>query len=191
MPVPRLVVRPLALAGLLALIGCSATPIPQPPAAFETVVVTSPLPATSLYADATAAFLRANWRPVTGAEGSLTTFIRPDGAGEDGPLLRVAVRSLTTPVDTVRAPAAPDLADADYAGPDLSNRDLTDPARGQNEPDSLRRDVLPDALTTGTAVLVVTLEGAPPGIPLSTEGRDVLVRTARVLAGVDGTISYR
>ena len=172
------------------LVGCAATPIPEPPVQFDTVVVTSDLPATRLYADAVAAFSTANWTLISGAEGELTTFIRPDGVrpnatqaeGLDSLTLRVRVAPLSPDADTT---IVPDLADADYAGPDLSNRDLSDPARGQNEPDSLRRAALPDPLTTGSAVLTARIgaDGA--------EARDVLIRTARILAGLDGTISYR
>jgi hypothetical protein len=177
----------LALAVLLAA-GCGPTRIPPPPAEFDTVVLTSDLAATSLYADAFAAFLRNNWEPVTGLDETddLTMQILPDGERVDDdrrPLVvRVTVRPVNVPpADTTR----PDLADADYAGPDLSRRDLNDPARGQNEPDSLRRRVLPDSLNTGSAVLTATVD---PSFP---DARSVLLRAARILTSVEGTLSYR
>lgn len=170
---------------LVALAGCR-TPIPPPPERFDTVVLRSELAATPLYADALAAFLRANWEPLTGDDtDDLSMRILPEGeapgAGGSGLVVRVLVLPVSAPPDTTR----PDLADADYAGPDLSRRDLNDPARGQNEPDSLRRRVLPDSLTTGASVLTATVDARSP------EARDVLIRTARVLAAVQGTLTYR
>ena len=173
--------------GVLLVAGCSPTRIPPPPERFDTVVLTSGLAATSLYADALAAFLRNNWEPLTGADDSddLSMRILPDGerveSGRPALVLHVAVRSVNAPDED----EIPDLADADYAGPDLSNRDLNDPARGQNEPDSLRRRVLPDSLTTGSAVLTATVDASLP------DSRDVLTRAARILASVQGDLSYR
>jgi hypothetical protein len=182
--------RALAVAALGAALclaaGCSPTRIPPPPERFDTVVLTSDLAATSLYSDALAAFLRNNWEPLAGdTSDELTMRILPDGErldlGGDDLVVHVLVLSVSAPPDTTR----PDLADADYAGPDLSRRDLNDPARGQNEPDSLRRRVLPDSLTTGSAVLTATVDADLP------DARDALVRTARILASVQGTLSYR
>jgi hypothetical protein len=182
--------RPLALAALgvtLCLgIGCSPTRIPPLPERFDTVVLTSDLAATALYADALAAFLRNNWEPLTGEDtDDLTMRILPDGERLDLDTTDLVVHVLVLPVSVPPDTTRPDLADADYAGPDLSRRDLNDPARGQNEPDSLRQRVLPDSLTTGAAVLTATVAADRPG------ARAVLVRTARILAGVEGTLSYR
>lgn len=168
--------------------GCGPTRIPPPPEQFDTLVLTSDLAAAPLYADALAAFVRNNWEPVTGLDhdDDLVMHILPDGERVDGAdppmILRVGIRPLNVPAaDTTQ----PDLADADYAGPDLSRRDLNDPARGQNEPDSLRRRVRPDSLTTGSAVLTATVEPDRDG------GRDVLLRAARILTSVQGELSYR
>jgi hypothetical protein len=183
----RAFVPTLALAILLAA-GCGPTRIPPPPEQFDTVVLASDLAAAPLYADALAAFLRNNWEPVTGADDTddLTMQILPDGerVDVDGSTLVVRITVLPVnvpPADTTR----PDLADGDYAGPDLSRRDLSDPARGQNDPDSLRRLVLPDSLTTGSAVLTATVDARLP------DARSVLLRTARILTSVEGTLSYR
>ena len=170
--------------------GCGSTRIPPPPEQFDTVVLTSDLAAAPLYADALAAFLRNNWEPVTGLDDTdeLSMRILPDGERVefDGStlILRVNVRpfdvaAADTSTDTTRR----DLADADYAGPDLSRRDLNDPARGQNEPDSVfaRRD----ALNVGSAVLTATVDASFP------DARSVLLRTARILTSVEGTLSYR
>lgn len=176
---------PLAGCVLLLAAGCR-TPIPPPPETFDTVVLTSELAATPLYADALAAFLRANWEPLPSDDSdALTMRVLPEGerpeAGGSGLVVLVLVLPVSAPADTT----LPDLADADYAGPDLSRRDLNDPARGQNEPDSLRRRVLPDSLTTGASVLTATVDPRHP------EARDVLIRTAKALAAVRGTLSYR
>jgi hypothetical protein len=178
---------PLFALSLLLAAGCSPTRIPPPPERLDAVVLTSNLAATALYADALAAFLRNNWEPLTGDGGSddLSMRILPDGERVEGGgptlVLHVAVRPVNAPDEE----PIPDLADADYAGPDLSRRDLSDPARGQNEPDSLRRRVLPDSLTTGSAVLTATIDASLPG------ARAVLIRTARILASVQGDLSYR
>lgn len=176
----------LLAAPLAALVGCFPTRIPPPPEHFDTVVLTSDFAASKLYAEGLAAFLRANWEPLAGDDAdALTMRILPDGTPFEpdgsGLIVRVAVRPLTAPADTT----LPDLADADYAGPDLARRALSDPARGQNEPDSLHRRARPDSLTTGAAVLTASVDPAFP------DARDVLIRTARILAGVRGTLSYR
>lgn len=179
----------IALAALLTA-GCGPTRIPPPPERFDTVVLTSDLAAAPLYADALAAFLRNNWKlvPDNDASDELTMRILPDGEplGGDAPphVLRVVVRpSGITPADTSADTSGPDRADVDYAGPDLSRRDLRDPARGQNEPDSIlfRRD----ALNVGSAVLTATVD------PSLLDARSVLLRAARILASVEGELSYR
>jgi len=179
----------IALAALLAA-GCGSTRIPPPPEQFDTVVLTSDLAAAPLYADALAAFLRNNWQLVPGSDASdeLSMRILPDGERVefDGStlILRVAVRPFdVAPADTSADSTRRDLADADYAGPDLSRRDLNDPARGQNEPDSVlsRRD----ALNVGSAVLTATVDASFPN------ARAVLLRAARILASVEGSLSYR
>ena len=177
------------LAGSVFLLsaGCSPTRIPPPPERFDTVVLTSDFAASKLYAEGLAAFLRANWEPLSGGGDTddLTMRILPDGTRlePDGSslIVRVEVWPVNAPADTTQ----PDLADAEYAGPDLARRELNDPARGQNHPDSLRRRVRPDSLTTGAAVLTASVDPAFP------DARDVLIRTARILAGVRGTLSYR
>lgn len=179
--------RALALSGLVALAACAPTRIPPPPAHFDTIVVASDLAPTELYADALAAFFRANWGSVPGRgdADALSTWIVPDGArlrpDGSGLALHVTVRAVTAPPDTT----APGLTDGDYAGPDLSRRTLNDPARGQNDPDSLFVETIPDGLTVGDAVLTARIDGREAG------ARDVLIRAARILAGVEGTLSYR
>lgn len=179
----------LALTVLLAA-GCGPTRIPPPPEQFDTLVLTSDLAASPLYADALAAFIRNNWEPVTGFDhdDDLVMHILPDGERVDGDappmVLHIGIRpSDVAPADTAADATQRDLADVDYAGPDLSRRDLEDPARGQNEPDStlFRRD----ALNVGSAVLTATVEPSGEG------ARDVLLRAARILASVEGTLSYR
>jgi len=179
----------LVLFVLLA-VGCGSTRIPPPPERFDTLVLTSDLAAAPLYADALAAFVRNNWEPVTGFDhdDDLVMHILPDGERVDGDeppmVLHIGIHpSDVAPADTAADTTQPDLADGDYAGPDLSRRDLADPARGQNEPDSVlfRRD----ALNVGSAVLTATVE------PNSDGARDVLLRAARILTSVEGTLSYR
>lgn len=170
-------------------IGCGATRIPPPPASFDTVEVTSELTANRLYAAALAAFLRNNWESITDDTGGLTMLIRPDGASTrpDGPdlLVRVLVQPLDPESDPESDEPSPDLADPDYAGPDLSRRELADRARGQNDTDSLRIVARTDSTNMGSAVLTASVSEATP------DTRDVLIRTAKILASVSGTISYR
>lgn len=179
----------IALAVLLTT-GCGSTRIPPPPAQFDTLVLTSDLAAAPLYADALAAFVRNNWEPVTGFDhdDDLAMHILPDGERVDGDeppmVLHIGIRPFdVAPADTSTDTTRPAPADVDYAGPDLSRRDLADPARGQNEPDSIlfRRD----ALNVGSSVLTATVEPSGEG------ARDVLLRAARILASVEGTLSYR
>lgn len=74
---------PLLLA--LALAGCKSAEIPEPPAEFYTVVLTSRHNPDKLYAEGLAAFLRAGWTSLPPTETGLTATIIPDGA-EDVPL---------------------------------------------------------------------------------------------------------
>lgn len=123
--------RAVPLFLVLVLAGCKSAEIPEPPAEFYTVVLTSSLNPDKLYAEGLAVFLRAGWSSVTPTEAGLTATILPDGA-ENVPL---AVR--------VEAGGA------------------------------------------GSAVLTATSGIDGP------EAWDVLRRTARLLTGVSGTISYR
>ncbi len=173
---------------LIATAGCGSTRIPPPPAAFDTVVLTSEFSANRLYAEGLAAFIRNNWASVPDTTGGLTMLIRPDGAAlrPDAPdlLVRVVVR----PFDAASAEPvepAPDLADPDYAGPDLSRRELNDRLRGQNDTDSLRIRARIDPTNVGSAVLTASVSDANPAT------RDVLIRAAKILASVSGTLSYR
>lgn len=140
----------LALVVLLA--GCSPTRIPPLPEQFDTVVLTSDLAATELYADALAAFVRNNWEPVTGGDtgGDLATRILPDGERVDGTRTPRVVQVIVVPTDPTSAPS----------------------------------DLIPP-LTVGSAVLTATVDPSLPG------ARDVLTRTARILASVQGDLSYR
>jgi hypothetical protein len=177
--------RPALLVLVLAT-GCGPTRIPPPPAAFDTVVVTSSLTANALYADALAAFIRNNWEYVPDETGGLTLLILPDGASADPDALDLLLRVVVVPLDPETGEPVPDdLADPDYAGPDLSRRELEDRLRGQNDVDSLRALARLDPTNVGSAVLTVSMGEATPAT------RSVLVRAAKILASVSGTISYR
>ena len=178
-------IAPLVLAVLLAA-GCSPTRIPPLPESFDTVVVTSTLSADALYADGLAAFIRANWEPVAPDEEGLVITILPDGTQPEPDSAAVVVR---VRVERLGAPepdgGSPDLADPDYGVPDLARRELEDPSREQNDPDSARAALDPPPITQGDAVLTATVDLSKPG------ARQVLVRTAKILAGVRGELSYR
>ncbi len=69
---------PLLLALVLA--GCRSAEIPEPPAEFYTVVLTSSHNPDKLYAEGLAAFLRAGWTSLPPTEAGLTATIIPEGA---------------------------------------------------------------------------------------------------------------
>lgn len=176
--------RRLAPFVLLLAVGCGTTPIPPTPASFDTVVVTSSLSADGLYADGLAAFIRAGWEPLTPDEEGLIVSIRPDGMRTTSTALLVTLR--VEPLGTDPDTPAPDLADPDYGVPDLARGDVVeDVSREPYDPDSLYAEADPHPITQGAAVLTATVDASQPG------ARRVLIRTAKILAAVSGTISYR
>ncbi len=175
---------------LLLLVGCGSTEIPPLPETFDTVVVTSSLPADELYADGVAAFLRSNWEPLTPTEEGLVVSVLPDGMRDDSTALLVTLRVVPAGAGAgAAAPerAGPDLADPDYGVPDLARGDVVeDASREPVEPESLRAAAADrPAITEGDAVLTATVDASRPG------ARRVLVRTAKILAAVRGDLSYR
>jgi len=165
-------------------LGCGTTPIPPPPASFDTVVVTSSLSADALYADGLAAFIRAGWEPMTPTEEGLVISIRPDGMSADSTAILVTLRA--QPLGTDSEAPSPGLTDPDYGVPDLARGDVVeDVSREQYDPDSLYAAADPPAITQGDAVLTATVDASQPG------ARRVLIRTAKILAAVSGALSYR
>lgn len=180
--------RPIRFA-LLALVlaaGCGPTRIPPPPTTFDTIVLTSEFTANKLYAEALAAFLRNNWESVPDETGGLTLLILPDGASVDPEAPDLLLRVVVEPLDPETGEPVPaDLADPEYGGPDLARRELEDRLREQNDVDSLRALARLDPTNVGSAMLTATVSEATP------DTRAVLIRTAKILASVSGTITYR
>ncbi len=177
--------RRTACFALLLVVGCGPTRIPSLPETFDTVVVTSTLAADELYAEGLAAFIRANWEPLAPDEEGLVITILPDGARLEADSSEVVVRLRVERLGDPDPKATPDLANPDYGVPDLARRELNDASREQNDPDSSLAEARPPALTQGDAVLTASVDASKPG------ARAVLVRAAKILAAVSGTISYR
>ncbi len=175
----------LLLTGCLLLAACTRTRIPPLPETFDTIVVTNGQPADLLYAEGVAAFIRANWDPLTPDEEGLVITIRPEGIRPEPDGSEIVVRLRVERIGEQESNATPALADPDYGVPDLAERELSDVSREQNDPDSLRAEALPPDITQGEGVLTVTTDLAKPG------ARRVLVRAAKALAAIGGAMSYR
>ena len=118
--------------------------------------------------------------------GGLTLLILPDGASVDPDAPDLFVRVIVQPLDPETGEPVPaDLADPEYGGPDLARRELSDRLRGQNDVDSLRAAARLDPTNVGSSVLTASVREATP------ETRSVLVRAAKILTSVSGTITYR